>query len=88
VIPEYFGVNSGPISILEIRREQDFRVLYVIPLHKATDESKNDGFPKVTICRFNGLPGADQTKSFPQGGRRQRILAWVCNRSRASMIDI
>jgi hypothetical protein len=61
VIPEYFGVNSGSISVLDIRREQDFRVFYVIPFHKATDESKNDGFSNIAICRFNGLPGTDQT---------------------------
>jgi hypothetical protein len=61
VVSEYFGVHSRPISPVEIHREQDFRVLYVIPFHKATDESKNDGFPNAAICRFNALPGADQT---------------------------
>lgn len=55
VISEYFGVNSGPISALDIGREQDFRVLHVIPFSKATDESKNDGFPNAVICSCNGL---------------------------------
>jgi hypothetical protein len=55
VISEYFGVNSGSISAPEIHREQDFRVFHVIPSNKATEESKNDGFPNAVICSFNAL---------------------------------
>src|ERR1700756_361107 len=88
VISIYCGVHGGPISSLEIRRKQNLRVLHVIPFHKAADESKNDGFPNAAICRFNALSGADQTQSFPQRGRRQRIVAWVCNRSSASRIEV
>jgi hypothetical protein len=60
VISEYLGVNSGPISAPEVHREQDFRVFHVIPFDKATNESKNHGFPDAATCNFNPLSGAHQ----------------------------
>jgi hypothetical protein len=60
VISIYSNMSIGSIAAPEIHREQDFWVRHVIPLNKATYESKDDGFPNASMRVFNARSRAHQ----------------------------